>query len=235
MATANPRWGAPRIHGELLRLGLEVSERTVSNLMPRRSPNAKQSQAWRTFLKNHTDKCSIDFFIVPTATFKILYVLVILSHSQRKVVHFNVTTNPTARWAAQQVVEAFPEDSVPKYLLRDRDSIYGAFFRSRVKNMGINEVISAPQSPWQNPFVERLIGSIKRECSDHIVVLSKTHLKSMLSSYFTYYNEDRTHLSLKKDSPNGRPVQLKPTGKCKIIALPRVGGLHHRYEWRKTA
>ncbi len=232
---ANPSWGAPRIHGELLRLGLEVSERTASSLMPRRSPIAKQSQSWRTFLRNHANKCSIDFFIIPTATFKILFVLVILSHSQRKVVHFNVTANPTAQWTAQQVVEAFPEASVPKYLLRDRDSRYGDFFRKRVKNMGINEVTSAPQSPWQNPFVERLIGSIRRECTDHIIVLNKTHLKSMLSSYFKYYHEDRTHLSLDKDSHDGRLIQLKPIGKCKIIALPRVGGLHHRYEWKEAA
>jgi putative transposase len=235
MAIANPSWGAPRIHGELLRLGLEVSERTVSSLMPRRSPNAKQSQSWRTFLKNHANKCSIDFFIAPTTTFKILFVLVILRHSQRKIVHFNVTANPTARWTAQQVVEAFPEDSVPKYLLRDRDSIYGIFFRNRVKNMGINEVISAPQSPWQNPFIERVIGSIRRECTDHVIVLNKAQLRNVLTEYFEYYHEDRTHLSLGKNTPSGRPVESRPVGKCNVIALPRVGGLHHRYEWKKAA
>ncbi|MDX2492994.1 integrase [Desulfosarcina sp.] len=151
MAIANPIWGAPRIHGELLSLGFEVSERTVSNLMPRSLPNEKPSQTWRTFLKNHANKCSIDFFTVPTATFNILFVLVVLSHSRRKVVHFNVTSNPIAEWTAQQVVEAFPWNSAPKYLMRDRDSIYGEFFRNRLKNMGIKEVISAPQSPWQKP------------------------------------------------------------------------------------
>ena len=177
----------------------------------------------------------MDFFVVPTATFKILFVLVILRHSNREVVHFNVTANPNAQWTAQQVVEAFPEDSVPKYLLRDRDSIYGSFFRIRVKNLGIEEVISAPQSPWQKPFVERLIGSIRRECTDHVIILNKAYLKNILSSYFEYYHEDRTHLSLEKDTPNSRPVEPKPSDKCKVIALPRVGGLHHRYTWQKAA
>ncbi|NOR24682.1 MAG: DDE-type integrase/transposase/recombinase [Desulforhopalus sp.] len=161
MAAANPSWGAPRIHGELLRLGFEVSERIVSNLMPRRPQNSKLSQTWRTFLKNHANKCSIEFCTVPTAAFYILFVLVVLSHSRRKVVHFNVSSNPTAEWTAQQIVEAFPWDTAPKYLMRDRDSIYGAFFRNRVKKMGIKEVITAPQSPWQNPFAERVLGSIR--------------------------------------------------------------------------
>ena len=235
MAKANSSWGAPRIHGELLRLGFEVSERTVSNLMPRRSTNSEPSQSWRTFLKNHAGKCSIDFFTVPTATFNILFVLVILRHCRRKVVHFNVTSNPSAQWTAQQVLEAFPWDTAPKYLMRDRDSIYGVFFRNRVKNMGIKEVISAPRSPWQNPFIERMIGSIRRECTDHVIVLNQSHLKNILCAYFQYYHNDRTHLSLGKDTPNGRPIQPRPVGKCKIIDLPRIGGLHHRYEWKKAA
>jgi transposase InsO family protein len=151
-------------------LGIEISERTVSNLMPRRKPKPPP-QTWRTFLKNHMmNMVSIDFFTVPTAKFRILFVLVILSHSRRRVVHFNVTPNPTAKWTAQQVIEAFPWDTAPKYLLRDRDSIYGAYFRQRLKNMGIKEVITAARSPWQNPFVERLIGSIRRDCLDHAIV-----------------------------------------------------------------
>jgi len=197
--------------------------------MPRRSLNAKQSQSWRTFLKSHANKCSIDFFTVPTATFNILFVLVVLRHSRRTVVHFNVTSNPSARWAVQQAVGAFPEDPVPKYLLRDRDSIYGSVFRSRVKNMGINEVISAPQSPWQNPFVERIIGSIRRECTDHVIVINRAHLKRILTEYFAYYHDDRTHLSLEKNTPNNRLVEPKPADKYKVVAMPRVGGLHHRY------
>ncbi len=235
MAKANPFWGAPRIHGELLKLGLEISERTVSSLMP---PCASKppSQTWRAFLKNHMhNTCSLDFFIIPTATFKILFALVILSHERRKVIHFNVTANPSAKWTAQQLVEAFPWDTAPKYLLRDRDSIYGGYFRRRLNNMGINEVITAPRSPWQNPYVERFIGSIRRDCLNHVIVLNESHLKRILTSYFEYYNNDRTHYCLAKDSPITRPAQSKPGTSSKVITLPRVGGLHHRYKWRQVA
>jgi len=235
MAAANPLWGAPRIHGELLKLGIEISERTVSNLMHRRVPKPP-SQTWRTFLKNHmTSMVSIDFFTVPTATFRILFVLVILSHPRRQVVSFKATSNPTTMWTAQQIIEAFPWDTAPKYLLRDRDSIYGAHFRQRVKNMGIKEIITAARSPWQNPFVERLIGSIRRDCLDHVIVLNESHLSRILSSYFDYYHHDRTHYGLGKDAPLERPVQPRPAKGGKVIELPRVGGLHYRYEWRKAA
>ena len=178
---------------------------------------------------------SIDFFTVPTAKFRILFVLVILSHRRRQIVYFNVTTYPSAKWTAQQIVEAFPWDTAPKYLLRDRDSIYGAYFRQRVKNMGIKEVIIAARSPWQNPFVERLIGSIRRDCLDHAIVLNKSHLKRILISYFQYYHYDRTHYGLGKDTPVERPIQCRPTKGAKVIELPRVGGLHHRYEWKEAA
>lgn len=159
----------------------------------------------------------------------------ILSHSRRKVIHFNVTTNPTAKWTSLQVVEAFPWDSAPGYLMRDRDSIYGKVFRSRLKNMGIKEVISAPKSPWQNPYVERFIGSIRRDCLDHMIVLNQRHLKRILASYFEYYHNDRTHCGLEKDTPIERPVQHRPANGGKVIALSRVGGLHHRYKWKKAA
>jgi transposase InsO family protein len=235
MAAANPLWGAPRIHGELLKLGIKISERTVSNLINRRVPKPP-SQTWRTFLKNHmTSMVSIDFFTVPTATLRILFVLVILSHNRRQIVHFNVTLSPTAKWTAQQVIETFPWDSAPKYLLRDRDGIYGTIFRQRLQNMGIKEVITAPQSPWQNPFVERLIGSIRRVCLDHVIILNEMHLSRILSSYFDYYHYDRTHYGLGKDTPFERPVQPKPAEGSKVIELPRVGGLHHRYEWKEAA
>ena len=235
MAKANPLWGAPRIHGELLKLGIEISERTVSNLMPRRDANPP-SQTWRTFLKNHMkNMVSIDFFTVPTATFRILFVLVVLRHSRRQVVHYNVTPNPTARWTAQQIVNAFPWDTAPKYLLRDRDSTYGTYFRRRLENMGIKEVITAARSPWQNPFVERLIGSIRRDCLDHVIVLNESHLSRILSSYFDYYHYDRTHYGLGKDTPVERPLQPRPAKGAKVIELPRVGGLHHRYEWKEAA
>ncbi len=216
-----------------MKLGVEISERTVSRLIPKRKK--PPSSTWQTFIKNHMhNTCSMDFFTAPTAAFKILFVLVIFSHSRRKIVHFNVTTNPTAQWTAQQIVEAFPWDRAPKYLIRDRDSIYGAVFRNRLKNMNIEEVRIAPRSPWQNAYVERVIGSIRRECLDHVIVLNEKHLKKMLSDYLGYYNEDRTHLGIGKDAPSKRPVQHKPE-RGKLTALPRVGGLHHRYEWRKAA
>ena len=171
MAAANPLWGAPRIHGELLKLGIDVAERTVSRLISKRRP--PPSQTWRTFLTNHVpDLVSLDFFTVPTAGLRVLFVLVVLAHHRRRIVHFNVTEHPTAQWTAQQIVDAFPNDTAPSYLLRDRDTIYGHAFRQRVKDMGIRQVLTAPQSPWQNPFAERLIGSIRRECLNHILVLS---------------------------------------------------------------
>jgi hypothetical protein len=178
---------------------------------------------------------SIDFFTVPTATFQILFVLVILSQGRRQVAHFNVTNNPSARWTAQQITEAFPWDTAPKYLLRDRDGIYGTIFRQRLENMAVKEVITAPQSPWQNPFIERLIGSIRRDCLDHVIVLNESHLSRILSSYFDYYHYDRTHYGLGKDTPFERPVQPRPAKGAKVIELPRVGGLHHRYEWKEAA
>jgi putative transposase len=191
MATANPLWGAPRIHGELLKLGINVSERSVSRLMPRR--RQPPSQTWRTFLANHLNEtASVDLFTVPTATFRVLFCLVVLSHDRRRVLHFNVTEHPTAQWAAQQLVEAFPEVVSARYLLRDRDRIYGEYFRQRVRGLGLKEVLSAPRSPWQNPFVERLIGSIRRECLDHVIVLNEHHLCRILQSYFGYYHRTRT-------------------------------------------
>jgi putative transposase len=172
MALANPLWGAPRIHGELLKLGLDISQRSVARLMPRRPK--PPSQTWRTFLENHVaDLVSVDFFVVPTATFRVLYVFVVLLHHRRQVVRFNVTDSPTSAWTAQQIVEAFPDDSAPRYRLHDRDRIYGGEFRRRVKGMHIDEVLTAPRSPWQNPFAERLIGTIRRELLDHVIVLNE--------------------------------------------------------------
>jgi len=226
MAVANPLWGAPRIHGELLRLGIDVSERTVSRLMPKRRP--LPSQTWRTFLANHVrDLVSLDFFTVPTARLRVLFVLVVLAHHRRRVVHFNVTEHPTAHWTAQQIVDAFPDDSAPSYLLRDRDQVYGEQFRHRVKGMRIEEVLTAPHSPWQNPFAERLIGSIRRECLNHVLVLGESHLRRILARYFSYYHRARTHLALDKDAPDVRPVELPEVGR--IVQIPEVGGLHHRY------
>jgi transposase InsO family protein len=229
IAAANPLWGAPRIHGELGKLGIAVSERTVSRLVKR--PRRPPSQTWRTFLRNHVPALgSMDFFTVPTVTGRILFVFVVLLHRRRRIVHFNVTEHPTAAWTTQQVVEAFPDDTAPRWLLRDRDAIYSEAFRQRVAGMGIGEVLSAPSSPWQNPYAERLIGSIRRDCLNHVVVLGEQHLRRVLAGYVAYYHGSRTHLSLAKDAPAPRRVQGITEGD--VIAFREVGGLHHRYERR---
>jgi len=228
MATTNPLWGAPRIHGELGKLGLDVSERTVSRLLAhRRRP---PSQTWRTFLTNQlAATVSMDFFTVSTLTGRVLFVLVLLSHARRRAVHVNVTEHPTSTWTAQHVVDAFPDATAPRWLLRDRDSIYGEAFRRRMAGMGIGEVISSPSRPWLSPYVERLIGSIRRECLDHLIIMSEAHLRRILAAYLRYDHRSRTHLGLDKDTPDARPV-CPPPGP--IVATPEVGGLHHRYERR---
>lgn len=229
MSLANPLWGAPRIHGEMLKLGIEVSQATVGRYLPWR-PKVP-SPTWRSFLHNHlTDIAAIDMFVVATATFRLLYALIVLGHDRRRIIHFAVTQNPTQGWLARQMTEAFPWDTAPRYLLRDRDASYGPAFRRRVRAMVIKEVVTAPRSPWQNPYVERLIGSIRRECLDHIVVFNEHHLREVLSTYFEYHHKARTHLSLNKDCPQPRHIQ--PLSAGKIIAFPEVGGLHHRYERR---
>ena len=223
----NPLWGVPRIQSELRLLGYEVAESTVAKYRVRNSK--PPSQTWKNFLKNHVKEInSIDFFTVPTITFRILFCFVVLRHDRRQVVHFNVTAHPTAFWTGQQMIQAFPEDTAPRYLLRDQDKIYGADFTDRVRAMGIQEVRAAPASPWQRAFVERLIGSIRRECLDHVIVLDADHLRRILSSYFSYYHQSRTHLSLNRNSPIPREVESPSRGS--VIAIPQVGGLHHRYQ-----
>ncbi len=227
MCRENPLWGAPRIHGELLKLGFEVSERTVSRYILRHPK--PPSQTWRTFLENHVScLASMDLFVVPTAAFRLLYGFIILRHDRRRIVHFGVTKHPTAIWIAQQITEAFPWDTAPRYMIRDRDCAYGRAARERLADMGITEVLTAPRSPWQSPYVERVIGSIRRECLDHVIVFSERHLRRILASYLDYYHHSRCHLSLDKDAPYGRPVQ--PVSSGEIVAFPQVGGLHHRYE-----
>src|ERR1700674_3461642 len=227
MSIANPLWGAPRIHGELLKLAIEISQATVAKYMVRR--RGAPSPTWRTFLRNHAEgTAAIDMFVVASASFRLLCVTIILAHERRRIIHTAVTEHPTAAWLSRQVTEAFPWDTAPRYLLRDRDASYGQHFRRRVAAMEMTEVITAPRSPWQNAYVERVIGSIRRECLDHIVIFNERHLRRVLSSYVDYYQRTRTHLSLDKDCPDSRPMQHRSVGR--VVAIPRVGGLHHRYE-----
>ncbi len=225
MAQANPLWGAPRIHGELPKLGIEVAERTVSRLLPKR--RTPPSQTWRTFLANHVrDLVSIDFFTVPTAGLRVLFVLVVLAH-HRRVVHFTVTEHPTAHWTAQQIVDAFPDDTAPSYLLRDRDQVYGEQFRHRVRAGGSMKSSRRPTVLGRIRSWIRRIGSVRRECLDHIAVLGERHLRRILAADFAYYHRARTHLSLDKDAPDLRPVEGPEVGR--VVPLREVGGLHHRY------
>ena len=229
MSRANPLWGAPRIHGELLKLGIEIGETSVGKYMVRR--RRPPSQTWRTFLENHLKSVvSVDFFAVPTIRFEILYVFLVLAHDRRRIVHFAVTAHPTAEWTAQQMREAFPWDTAPGYLLRDRDRIFGKDFVDQVKAMGIQQVLSVPRSPWQRAYVERVIGTIRRECLDHVIVFNQSSLRHHLKSFCDYYHRSRTHLALEKDSPETRTIQPPASGR--IIAIPEIGGLHHRYERR---
>jgi transposase InsO family protein len=224
MSMENPLWGAPRIHGELLKLGFEVAQSTVAKYMVKR--HGPPSQGWRTFLRNHApDVAAIDMFVVPTIGFKLLYGIVIMRLDRRRLVWINVTANPTADWIARQITEAFPWDQAPRYLLRDRDRSYGTVVRRRLQAMGIRDRPTAPRSPWQNGHVERLIGSIRRECLDHIVVMGEVSLRRTLKAYARYYNELRTHRSLHKDAPEARPVQFAGS----VFLRPVLGGLHHHY------
>ena len=229
MQQTNPLWGAPRVHAELLKLGIEISQATVAKYV--RCPAKPPSQNWLTFLRNHASQlASMDFFTVPTATFRVLFVLVILSHDRRRIVHVNVTAHPTAEWTAQQMREAWPDDRAPAFLIRDRDNIYGWLVRDTLQGMNIKEVVTAPHSPWQNPFVERVIGSIRRECLDHVIIWNEQGLRRHLRRYVAYYHQWRPHLSLDKDAPIPRATQPPSAGR--IVQIPEVGGLHHHYERR---
>lgn len=224
MNRENPLWGAPRIHGELLKLGIDIAQSTVAKYIVRRT--GPRSQGWQTFLRNHApDVAAIDIFVVPTIGFRLLYGLVILQLGRRRLVWTNVTTNPTAEWIARQITEAFPWDQAPHYLIRDRDSAYGAFVTRRLQAMGIRDRPTAPHAPWQNGHMERLIGSIRRECLDHFVIFGEAHLRRTLMTYADYYNRARTHLALAKDTPLGRPVLAVGH----IRSDPLLGGLHHQY------
>src|ERR1700716_3508651 len=224
MSVENPLWGAPRIHGELLKLGFEVAQSSVAKCMGKRC--GPPSQGWGIFLRNHApDIAAMDLFVVPTIGFDLLYVLVIVRLVRRDLVWINVTPNPTAEWIARQITEAFPWAEAPRYLIRDRDRAYGAAVTRRLRAMGIRDKPIAPGSPWHNGFAERLIGSIRRECGDHMVVLGEAHLRRILTKYAAYYNELRTHRSLNKDAPIHRAIQQMG----RIASTPVLGGLHHHY------
>jgi transposase InsO family protein len=223
------RENAPRIHGELLTLGIDIGGTSVSKYLVRR--HKRPSQTWRTFLDNHLKSMvSVDFFTVPTIRFQVLYVFLVLAHDRRRILHFGVTACPTAEWTVQQLREACPWETAPRYLLRDRDRIFGADFVKQVKAMGIKQVLAAPRSPWQRAYIERVIGTIRRECLDHMIVCNEAGLSRHLRRFAEYYHRSRTHLGLEKDTPESRPVQGPEAGR--IVAIPEVGGLHHRYERR---
>jgi transposase InsO family protein len=224
MSRENPLWGAPRIHGELLMLGIEVAESTVGRYMVRR--RRPPSQGWKTFLRNHAAGiASLDLFVVRTISFKLLYGLVILSHARRRLVTIGVTSNPTQEWIAGQVTDAFPWDEAPRHLIRDRDGAFGPAYTHRIRTMRIRDHPTAPRSPWQNGHVERLVGSIRRDCLDHLVVFDEAHLRRVLRNYASYYHQVRTHLSLDKNAPDFRRPQKLGT----IAAIPILGGIHHQY------
>jgi transposase InsO family protein len=236
MVNENPTWGAPRIHGELLKLGFDVSERTISRYIRRISPSDQSRKLWTAFLRNHREAITaMDFFTVPTVAFRVLYCFFVIEHSRRRILHFNVTDHPTGSWIAQQLREAFSESNPYHYVILDRDAKFGTEVHEILKASGMNLKRTSPASPWQNGVAERWIGSCRRELLDHVIALNESHLRRLIRDYIAYYNWDRTHDSLDKDSPAIRQVTNKPENFSAICSIPRVGGLHHRYDWKQAA
>ena len=230
MATENC-WRARRIQAELMKLGIRVSLATVSRYVPRTKPDPTQQQRWMTFLQNHKDVISgMDFFVVPTVRFRLLYVWFAIDHGRRRILHFNVTENPTASWVIQQLRETFPDEPTHRYLIYDNDAIFSPAVTSAIKSFGVDPKRTAFRSPWQNGTAERVVGSVRRELLDHVVVLNEDHLRRLLREYVDYYNAERVHTSI-GDAPVGRPVESRPSSGARVVGFPRVGGLHHRYAW----
>ena len=236
MVKENPSWGAPRIHGELLKLGFEVSERTVSRYLRRVSPAEQARKLWGTFLGNHREVITaMDFFTVPTLTFRVLYCFFVIEHGRRKILHFNATEHPTGFWIVQQLRQAFPESCPYRYAILDRDGKFGDEVTELLAATGMNPTRISPASPWQNGIAERWIGSCRRELLDHLIVLNETHLRRLMQQYISYYHADRIHDSLEKDTPAVRPIASKPDPSARLVSFPRMGGLHHRYDWQQAA
>jgi len=236
MVKENPTWGAPRIHGELLKLGFHVSERTVSRYLRRMSPSDQKRKLWAAFLRNHRDVITaMDFFTVPTLTFRVLFCFFVIEHGRRKILHFNVTEHPTGSWIVQQLREAFPESSPYRYMILDHDAKFGSEVMDFLTVQGMKPKHISPASPWQNGIAERWIGNCRRELLDHVVAFNEVHLRRLIRTYISYYHLDRIHDALEKDSPATRAVSQKPEPSASLISLPRIGGLHHRYDWQQAA
>ncbi len=234
MATEN-RWRARKIQAELMKLGIRVSLATVSRYVPKTKPDATRQQRWMTFLRNHKDVIAgMDFFVIPTVRFRLLYVWFAIDHGRRRVLHFNVTENPTGRWVIQQLRETFPDEPAHRYLIYDNDSIFSAAVTRAIESFEIDPQRTAFRSPWQNGTAERFVGTVRRELLDHVVVLNEDHLRRLLREYVDYYNSERVHTAI-GDAPFGRPVESRPSADARVVPLPRVGGLHHRTRWREAA
>jgi len=232
MARENPTWGAPRIHGELVMQGHRVSERTVARYMPPREPDPDRRQRWMTFLRNHMHEiAAMDFFTVPTASFRVLYCLFIIDHGRRKIMHFNITENPSAEWVKNQIRHTFDGEGPHRFMIHDGDKIFNRDVRDFLRMCGLRSVRTAFRSPWQNGTAERWVGSVRRDLLDHVVVLNERHLHRLLKEYVEYYNNWRTHLALGKDAPCSRTVRRRPSINARLVSIPVLGGLHHRYEW----
>jgi len=236
MVSENPTWGAPRIHGELLKLGFDLSERSVSRWIRRAPRDPDSVKRWLTFLRNHREAiAAMDFFTVPTLTFGVLYCFFVIGHDRRKILHFNVTRNPNALWVVQQLREAWAYQQPHRFLL-DRDAKFGAEVVSAVREMGSEPTRTAFRCPWQNGVAERWVGSCRRELLDHVIPLhEQQHLRRLVRDYRAYYQEDRIHDAVRKDTPNLRSVEKKSSTKATVISSDRLGGLHHRYSWREAA
>lgn len=236
MAEENASWGAPKIHGEILKLGFEISERTVARYLRRIRRRGDPGKRWLTFLQNHREVIvAFDFFAVPTITFKLLYCFFVIEHGRRRILHFNVTRHPTPEWVIQQLREAFPEAGPYRYVIFDHDSKFDADLIAFLKATGLKPKRTSVQAPWQNGVAERWVGSCRREILDHVIALNEQHLRRLLRDYVSYYEQDRIHDSLGKDAPNRRPAEQRLTATATVTSLPRLGGLHHRYAWREAA